>query len=165
MLNFQLPWHEIFAPTHSLIEIILRGTIMYFGIFILMRLILKRQTGGISIPDVLLVVLLADAAQNGMAGEYQSITEGLVLVATIIFWNLAIDWLGYHVPFIDRLIRPPPLLLIKDGRVLRRHLRQELVTMDELLSKLREEGVDGPAHVSEAYIEGDGNISVKKMET
>lgn len=165
MLNFQLPWHEIFAPTHSLIEIILRGTIMYFGIFILMRLILKRQTGGISIPDVLLVVLLADAAQNGMAGEYQSITEGLVLVATIIFWNLAIDWLGYHVPFIDRLIRPPPLLLIKDGRVLRRHLRQELVTMDELLSKLREEGVDGPSHVSEAYIEGDGNISVKKMET
>lgn len=165
MLYFQLPWHEIFAPTHSLIEIILRGTIMYFGIFILMRLILKRQTGGISIPDVLLVVLLADAAQNGMAGEYQSITEGLVLVATIIFWNLAIDWLGYHVPFIDRLIRPPPLLLIKDGRVLRRHLRQELVTMDELLSKLREEGVDGPAHVSEAYIEGDGNISVKKMET
>ncbi|MBJ7405687.1 MAG: DUF421 domain-containing protein [Bradyrhizobium sp.] len=160
-----MPWHEIFAPTHSLIEIILRGTIMYFGIFILMRLILKRQTGGISIPDVLLVVLLADAAQNGMAGEYQSITEGLVLVATIIFWNLAIDWLGYHVPFIDRLIRPPPLLLIKDGRVLRRHLRQELVTMDELLSKLREEGVDGPAHVSEAYIEGDGNISVKKMET
>lgn len=165
MLNFQLPWHEIFAPTHSLIEIILRGTIMYFGIFILMRLILKRQTGGISIPDVLLVVLLADAAQNGMAGEYQSITEGLVLVATIIFWNLAIDWLGYHVPFIDRLIRPAPLLLIKDGRVLRRHLRQELVTMDELLSKLREEGVDGPAHVGEAYIEGDGNISVKKMET
>ncbi|MDD1525729.1 DUF421 domain-containing protein [Bradyrhizobium sp. WBOS7] len=164
MLNFELPWHEIFAPTHSLLEMLVRGTIMYFGIFILMRLILKRQTGGISIPDVLLVVLLADAAQNGMAGEYRSITEGLVLVATIIFWNLAIDWLGYHVPFVERLVRPPPLLLIKNGKVLRRHLRQELVTMDELLSKLREEGVDSPADVIEAYIEGDGNISVKKKE-
>lgn len=137
---------------------------MYFGIFTLMRLILKRQTGGISIPDVLLVVLLADAAQNGMAGEYRSITEGLVLVATIIFWNLAIDWVGYHVPFVERLVQPPPLLLIKNGQVLRRHLRQELVTMDELLSKLREEGVDSPADVIEAYIEGDGNISVKKKE-
>jgi len=164
MLNFQLPWQEIFAPTHSLIEMIVRGTIMYFGIFTLMRLILKRQTGGISIPDVLLVVLLADAAQNGMAGEYRSITEGLVLVATIIFWNLAIDWVGYHVPFVERLVQPPPLLLIKNGQVLRRHLRQELVTMDELLSKLREEGVDSPADVIEAYIEGDGNISVKKKE-
>ncbi|RTE91374.1 DUF421 domain-containing protein [Bradyrhizobium sp. LVM 105] len=164
MLNFQLPWHEIFAPTHSLMEMLVRGTIMYFGIFILMRLILKRQTGGISIPDVLLVVLLADAAQNGMAGEYRSITEGLVLVATIVFWNFAIDWLGYRVPFVERLVRPPPLLLIKNGQVLRRHLRQELVTMDELLSKLREEGVESPADVIEAYIEGDGNISVKKKE-
>ncbi|WP_245481416.1 YetF domain-containing protein [Bradyrhizobium sp. LVM 105] len=145
-------------------EMLVRGTIMYFGIFILMRLILKRQTGGISIPDVLLVVLLADAAQNGMAGEYRSITEGLVLVATIVFWNFAIDWLGYRVPFVERLVRPPPLLLIKNGQVLRRHLRQELVTMDELLSKLREEGVESPADVIEAYIEGDGNISVKKKE-
>ena len=161
---FQLSWSEIFVPTHSIMEMIVRGTIMYLGIFTLMRFILKRQTGGLSIPDLLLVVLLADAAQNGMAGEYHSITEGIVLVATIIFWNLAIDWIGYHVPFVERLAHPAPLLLIKDGQVLRRHMRQELVTMDELMSKLREEGIASPADVIEAYIEGDGNISVKKKE-
>ena len=164
MLQFQLPWQEIFVPTHSVEEMILRGTLMYLGLFILMRFILKRQAGGLSIPDVLLVVILADAAQNGMAGEYRSITEGIVLITTIIFWNLAIDWLGYHVPFIERLARPAPLLLIKDGQVLRRHLRQELVTMDELLSKLREEGITSPSDVKKAYIEGDGNISVQRME-
>lgn len=164
MLQFQLSWNEIFVPTHSVMEMIVRGTIMYLGIFTLMRFILKRQTGGLSIPDLLLVVLLADAAQNGMAGEYHSITEGLVLVATIIFWNLAIDWVGYHVPFVERLARPPPLLLIKNGQVLRRHMRQELVTMDELMSKLREEGIADPSDVVEAYIEGDGNISVEKKK-
>lgn len=63
----QLSWSEIFVPTHSIVEMIVRGTIMYLGIFTLMRFILKRQTGGLSIPDLLLVVLLADAAQNGMA--------------------------------------------------------------------------------------------------
>lgn len=161
---FEISWSELFVPTHSVMEIIVRGTIMYLGIFTLMRFILKRQTGGLSIPDVLLVVLLADAAQNGMAGEYRSVTEGIVLVATIIFWNLAIDLVGYYVPFVERLARPAPLLLIKNGQVLRRHMRQELVTMDELMSKLREEGVASPADVAEAYIEGDGNISVKKKE-
>ncbi|MCA1376223.1 MULTISPECIES: DUF421 domain-containing protein [unclassified Bradyrhizobium] len=161
---FQLSWNEIFVPTHSIMEMVVRGTIMYLGVFTLMRFVLKRQTGGLSIPDLLLVVLLADAAQNGMAGEYHSITEGIVLVATIIFWNLAIDWIGYHVPFVERLAHPAPLLLIKDGQVLRRHMRQELVTMDELMSKLREEGIASPADVIEAYIEGDGNISVKKKE-
>jgi uncharacterized membrane protein YcaP (DUF421 family) len=59
----QLSWSEIFVPTHSIVEMIVRGTIMYLGIFTLMRFILKRQTGGLSIPDLLLVVLLADAAQ------------------------------------------------------------------------------------------------------
>jgi uncharacterized membrane protein YcaP (DUF421 family) len=155
-------WDEVFLPTHSVPEMVVRGTLMYLIIFVLLRFVPKRQSGGLSISDVLLVVLLADAAQNGMAGEYRSITEGVVLVATIIFWNFAIDWLEYHVPAMERLLRHPPLMLIKDGQVLRGHMRRELVTMDELMSKLREEGVTGPEDVAEAYIEPDGNISVKR---
>jgi uncharacterized membrane protein YcaP (DUF421 family) len=61
----------------------------------------------------------------------------------------------------ERLLRPAPLLLIERGQVLRRHLRQELVTMDELMSRLREEGVTNPNDVEQAYMEPDGTISVK----
>ncbi|WP_225709052.1 DUF421 domain-containing protein [Bradyrhizobium cenepequi] len=162
MFEFSKGWAEVFLPTQSVLEMFVRGTIMYLVIFVLMRFVLKRQAGGLNISDVLLVVLLADAAQNGMAGEYRSITEGVVLVSTIIFWNFMIDWLEYHVPAMRRLLRPAPLMLIKDGRILRGHMRQELVTMDELMSKLREEGVASPSEVAEAYIEPDGNISVRK---
>ena len=162
MIELSQALHDMLVPTHSIAEMVARGTIMYLVIFAMMRFILKRQSGGLSTPDVLLVVLLADAAQNGMANEYRSVTEGITLVGTIIFWNFAIDWLEYHFPAIERLLRPAPLLLIENGKVLRRNMRQELVTMDELLSKLREEGVDGPADVARAFMEPDGNISVKK---
>ena len=155
-------WHDMFVPTHSLLEIFVRGTIMYLAIFLLLRFLPKRQTGGLSTPDILLIVLLADAAQNGMANEYRSVTEGIALVCTIIFWNFAIDWLEFHVPALGKWLQPSPLLLIKDGQVLRKHLRQELITMDELMSHLREEGVSRPDEVEEAYVEPDGNISVKK---
>jgi uncharacterized membrane protein YcaP (DUF421 family) len=155
-------WLDIFVPTHTILEMFVRGSTMYLAIFVLLRFVLKRQTGGLSTPDILLVVLLADAAQNGMANEYRSVTEGIVVVCTIIFWNFVIDWLEFHVPALARILRPSPLLLIKDGRVLRRHLRQELITMDELLSHLREEGVSGPDEVEEAHVEPDGSISVKK---
>jgi uncharacterized membrane protein YcaP (DUF421 family) len=155
-------WLDIFVPTHTILEMFVRGSIMYLAIFVLLRFVLKRQTGGLSTPDILLVVLLADAAQNGMANEYRSVTEGIVVVCTIIIWNFVIDWLEFHVPALARILRPSPLLLIKDGRVLRRHLRQELITMDELLSHLREEGVSGPDEVEEAHVEPDGSISVKK---
>jgi uncharacterized membrane protein YcaP (DUF421 family) len=155
-------WHDMFVPTHSLLEIFVRGTIMYLAIFLLLRFLPKRQTGGLSTPDILLIVLLADAAQNGMANEYRSVTEGIALVCTIIFWNFAIDWLEFHVPALGKWLQPSPLLLIKDGQVLRKHLRQELITMDELMSHLREEGVSRPDEVAEAYVEPDGSISVKK---
>jgi uncharacterized membrane protein YcaP (DUF421 family) len=155
-------WHDMFVPTHPLLEIFVRGTIMYLAMFLLLRFLPKRQTGGLSTPDILLIVLLADAAQNGMANEYRSVTEGIALVCTIIFWNFAIDWLEFHVPALGKWLQPSPLLLIKDGQVLRKHLRQELITMDELMSHLREKGVSRPDEVAEAYVEPDGSISVKK---
>jgi uncharacterized membrane protein YcaP (DUF421 family) len=162
MFALNQAWQEVFVPTHSLLEMFVRGSIMYLVIFGLLRFVLKRQTGGLSTPDILLVVLLADAAQNGMANEYRSVTEGIMVVCTIIFWNFAIDWLEFHFPAMERLLRPAPLLLIKNGRVLRRHLRQELVTMDELMSRLRAEDVTDPREVEQAYMEPDGTITVKK---
>jgi len=61
--------------------------------------------------------------------EYGSVTKGIIVVGTIIFWNFAIDWLEFHFPAMERLLRPAPLLLIERGQVLRRHLREELITM------------------------------------
>jgi uncharacterized membrane protein YcaP (DUF421 family) len=74
-------------PSLHIAEIILRGTIVYLFLFVLLR-ILRRGAGAIGISDLLVVVLIADAAQNAMASEYKSITEGLILVTTIVFWGL-----------------------------------------------------------------------------
>jgi uncharacterized membrane protein YcaP (DUF421 family) len=155
-----LDWHSMFVPSVSIAEMVVRGTIMYLVLFALLRFVLKRQSGGLGITDVLVIVLIADAAQNGMASEYRSVTEGIVLVATIIFWSYALDWLGYHFPTFQRLLHPAPLLLVKDGQMLRRNMRQELVTPDELMTQLREEGIKDLCDVHRAFMEADGSISV-----
>jgi uncharacterized membrane protein YcaP (DUF421 family) len=157
---FGIDWQHFFLPSVALAELILRGSLIYLGIFALMRFVLKREAGTIGLPDLLMTVLIADAAQNAMAAEYHSITEGAVLIATIVFWNYALDWLGHRFPRVERLLHPPPLLLVRDGRVLRRNMRQELVTEEELMSHLRQHGIAELAQVKEAYMEGDGQISV-----
>lgn len=159
-----IDWESIFVPTLNVLEIFLRGTIVYLFLFFLMR-ILRRQAGAIGIPDLLLVVLIADAAQNAMSNEYKSITEGLILVGTIAFWDYFLDWLGYRFPKLHRLVRPAPLLLIKNGRVQRRNLRQEMITEEELMAELRQQGVDKVEEVDKSYLEGDGHISVIKKES
>jgi uncharacterized membrane protein YcaP (DUF421 family) len=153
-------WLKLFYPETSLLEIFLRGSVVYLSLFLMLRLVLKREAGTVGISDLLVVVLIADAAQNGMAGNYQSITDGLLLVATIIFWSYFLDWLAYYIPAIQWLIRPPALLLVKDGEMLRRNMRKEFITEDELTSMIREQGVDDLSKVAKAYIEGDGTISV-----
>lgn len=96
--------------------------------------------------------------------EYKTVTEGLTLVSTLAFWDYFLDWLSYRYPSMQRLLRPSPILLIKDGRFQRRNMRQEMITEEELMGKLREQGVEQLEDVRQSYMEDDGTISVIKKE-
>lgn len=158
-------WVEMFVPTRPLLETIVRGTCMYFGILLLLRLVLKRQSTSLNTADLLVVVILADASQNGLAGEYKSVTEGLLLVGTILLWDYGIDWLCFHSPKFRQWLHPPALLLIRDGVLQRRAMRKELVSIDELRTRLHEEGIEKFDEVKRAWIEGDGTISIVSKNT
>jgi uncharacterized membrane protein YcaP (DUF421 family) len=155
----RIDWASVFVPSLHIGEIIVRGTIVYLFLFVVLRL-LRRQAGALGIADLLVVVLIADAAQNAMAGEYRSITEGLVLVSTIVFWDFFLNWLDFKFPRFRHLLQPAPLLLIKDGQILWHNLRRQLITEHELMSKLREQGIESVNEVKKSYLEGGGNISV-----
>ena len=157
-----LDWGEIFGISVSPLELIIRGTAMYLFLFLLFRVVVRRRVGAIGMADILILVIIADAAQNAMSGEYKSVTEGAILVGTIMFWNVAIDWLNFRVPALRPWLEPPPMLLIQNGRILHRNLRHEYVTEDELKAKLREKGVKEYSEVAEAHMESDGNVSVIK---
>lgn len=157
-------WSEMIYPSGTILEVVIRGSVMYLSLFIFMRVILKRQSGSLGTTDLLLITLLADASQNGMAGEYRSLPEGIALVLTIIAWNLALNWLSFHSTIMRKLIEPRPLPLIHNGKMLRRNMRHELITVEELHGQLREEGIDDISKVALATIESDGQISVVKRD-
>ena len=161
---FSIDWQHVFEPTVPPLELVLRGTVIYLGIFFVIRFLLRRDAAALSLPDLLMVVLIADAAQNAMADNYESLTDGAVLVGTIIIWNYVLDRLAFHVPSFARFVHPPPLPLIRNGRMLRRNMREESISEEELMSQLRQAGVDDVAKVKVAHIEGDGRISVIKRE-
>lgn len=153
-------WEAIFVPNISVLELIIRGSLVYLALFSVLRFLPSRQLGTLGITDLLVVVLFAEAAQNAMASNYTSITEGAILVGTVIFWSYFLNWLGYKMPEFQRVLNPPPLLLVKNGRMIHRHLEQELITEDELMSKLRQQGIEFLADVKLAFMEADGSISI-----
>lgn len=158
---FQLDWQSMFVPQESILAVVIRGTIMYLGMFVLLR-IFRRQAGSLSIADLLLIVIIADAAQNGMAGEAKSVTEAMLLIGVIIGWDYLLDWLGFKSELFSRVLEPRPVVLVKNGRIMRRNLEREMITEDELLSQLRQQGIDEVSDVKECCLESNGEFSVVK---
>lgn len=157
-------WHALFVPDGSLLEIFIRGTIIYFVLLAALRVLIRRHIGSMSLMDLLVMVLIADAAQNAMAGDYTTITEGLALCGTLIGWNYFLDWASYQSPFISRLLEPPALIVVRDGKLLRRNMRREFLTEEELKSQLREQGIEDLSQVKRACIEPDGAISIARVK-
>ncbi len=154
-----IDWREMLVPSSSLLELIIRGSVMYLLILAGFRLF-RREAGSLSVSDLLVVVLIADAAQNGMAGEYRSLTEGIVIVATIFAWNYLLDWLSYRSRFVYWLLHPPSLPLVRSGQLQYQNLRSQMITREDLMEQLREQGIDDLQQVKKCFLEGDGRISV-----
>jgi uncharacterized membrane protein YcaP (DUF421 family) len=156
-------WHDLVIPTHGILEMFARGTIMYLALFAIFRFIVQRQRSAIGIPDVLVIVLIADASQNAFAKEYRSITEGLVVVLTIVFWDFLLDLLAYRVKFFAWLVRPAPMALVRKGQLIRRNMRKEMISIDELRGEARHQGIANLKEVREAHLEANGDISFIKQ--
>ncbi len=158
-----IDWENMIIPSVSLWEIIIRGTLTYWFCFLYIRFF-RRGAGQLGISDVLLITLISDAAQNSMSANYESVTEGCLLVGVLVFWDFALNWLGFRSVFFSKLSEPEPVLLIQNGVMLRQNMKKEMITSSELMGMLRQQGVDQVGDVKTCHIEGSGNISVVQTE-
>ncbi len=151
---------ELFGLSTPFFEIIVRGSVVYWFLFVIFRYVIRRDVGAVGIADVLIIVLVADASQNAMAGGYTSISDGLILIATLVGWNFLLDWLAYRFRRMRRFVEPASLLLVLNGRLLPKNMRKEFITEEELWSQLRQHGVQQLGEVKAVYLEPDGNFSI-----
>lgn len=151
---------ELLVFSISPLELIARGTMMYWFIFILLRVAGRRDLGSFGTADLIVIVLIADAASNAMQGDYKSVTDGFVLIGTLVFWSVVIDRIGYYSPRARQWLEPSVICLIRDGQIQRRGLRREYVTEEELMTELRSKGIEDVAEVRRCYMEQDGRVSV-----
>jgi uncharacterized membrane protein YcaP (DUF421 family) len=154
-----IDWQQIFMPSGSILEIMVRGTLIYLALFVTMRMLPRRTMGGMAPSDLLVIVLIADAVQNGMSNQYESVTEGLALAAVVFGWTVVIDYIDHRWPRLH-LAAAQKLPVVVNGRMLRANMERERITEEELMSQLRLHGQDSLAGVAHAYVEGDGHVSV-----
>lgn len=154
-----MDWEALFIPSQSLLEMFVRGTVVYLVLFLAFRFLPRRTIGAMGPSDLLVIVLIADAVQGGLAGDSHSVTEALVVAFTVFGWATLIDWLDFKLP--DwHIAEASPLLVISNGELVHKNLRKQNITEDEVMAQLRQHGQDSPKAVQKAYVEGDGHFSV-----
>jgi uncharacterized membrane protein YcaP (DUF421 family) len=156
---------DLFTVRVPIAELLIRGSAIFWFLFLIFRFVLRRDVGSVGLADILLLVLVADASQNAMAGGYTTIAEGFILIATIVGWNWLFDWLAYRSKTLRRFAQPPRLLLVRDGQPQQRAMARQFISLEELGAKLREQGVESLRDVKRAYLEGDGEVSVIRYKS
>lgn len=151
---------DIFLPEISILEKVLRSAVIYIFLLLAFRFAGKREVGQLTPFDLIVLLIISNVVQNAVIGDDTSLGGGLIGAVTILALNYAVVELTYWSKPMRRLLETQPSLLIFNGRILDENLRRERITLDDLLSALREHGLVEPASVRFAVLEENGKISV-----
>jgi uncharacterized membrane protein YcaP (DUF421 family) len=155
---------DLFFPELAILEIFLRGTVVYWAIFLFFRLGGRRNIGSLGFADIVVLLLVAEAVGDSLGGGDESITGGLGVAAVIVCWSFAIDRLCYFYPLASKVLEPSKLCLIENGKMDLKNMRAEYVTRAELMEQLRLQGVSSLEQISRAYLEKNGELSIIKRD-
>jgi uncharacterized membrane protein YcaP (DUF421 family) len=150
MFNLAIPAWNIVARTAAI----------YLAILIGLRLAGKREIGQLTVFDLVVLLLIANAVQNAMVGPDTSLVGGIIAAFVLLVLNAVLARLRLRWPRLRRLIEGSPTLLVAHGQVLADHLRREGLDQETLAAALREHGIADLQEVEMAVLEIDGSISV-----
>lgn len=152
------------APLHTLLDVALRTSVVYFFVLIGLRLTGKRTLGQMSVFDFVLLLIISNAVQNAMVGPDTSLAGGLVAAGVLMSWHWVINKVRLRDRRLAKLIAGEGYMLIYHGKILDEHCRRAGITRDDLLQALREHGVARVEDVLFAVLEPDGTISVVRND-
>jgi len=154
---------NMFVPEVPILEKILRPLIVYFFLLVAFRVVGKRELGQMTPFDLIVLLTISNVLQNAMIGPDNSLSGGLIGGMTLFCANGLIARLSLHYPGLRRLLEGEPTVLIEDGKILRRNLKREVMTMAELERAIRKHDLDPATDlplVKRALLEEDGTVTI-----
>jgi uncharacterized membrane protein YcaP (DUF421 family) len=141
-------------------ELILRTAIVYFFVFMLLRVIGKKHVGQMAPFDLVVLLIISESVQNAIIGDDKSLIGGLLASATIVIVSSFVGYAAWRSKKVAHVFEGRPRILVRNGRVLKHALAREQITHAELLEALRRQGCTSLTKVRYAVLENDGDVTV-----
>ncbi len=153
-------WQNLMHFEVAPLNLIVRATITYLAVLIMLRISGKRQIGQMGATEFVSILLISNAVQNAMNGGDNSLSGGLLLAGILITLSYSIAFLAYRSRTFSAVFEGTPRLIIHNGKVLHSALKKELLSSSELRVLIRKQGVHSFSEIKSAVLEADGTLSI-----
>jgi uncharacterized membrane protein YcaP (DUF421 family) len=140
-------------------DIALRALFLYAFVVFLMRIIGRRELSSLSAVDLVLLIVLGDAIQQGLTQDDYSVTGAVIAVSTIAAVQVASSYLSFRSRRARRIIEGEPVVIVQAGKLIERNLKRERLTEDEVAEEMRAQQIASVEDVEWAILESNGTIS------
>jgi uncharacterized membrane protein YcaP (DUF421 family) len=140
-------------------DIVIRATVIFLALYLLVRLMGKRELGQMTPFELIVLIVIGDLIQQGVTQNDFSLTGAIIAVSTIAALALAMSWLSYLSPWAERLLEGEPRVIVRDGEVVVTNLRRDRLTRSEIESEMRLAGIARMEDVAWGILETRGKIS------
>jgi uncharacterized membrane protein YcaP (DUF421 family) len=153
-----MTWHFL-VPEAAILQLVIRACAVYLFLCVALRLAGRREMGQLTTFDLILLLVLSNAVQNSINAGDNSLGGGLVSAFSLLVLNWVVGWAAYRWPWFERLIQGRPITIITEGKIHMRAMRRERISLEELRSALRKQGIDGVTQCRRAVLESDGTLT------
>jgi uncharacterized membrane protein YcaP (DUF421 family) len=143
-------------------DLFFRAVVIFAFVFVLMRVVGRRELSGLEPFDLILLVVIGDSVQQALTQDDYSVTGAIIVVGTIAGLSVLVSWIGFRVPRLRPVLEGEPIVLVEDGKPILRNLKRERIALEELLEEARSAQMESLDDVKWAVLETSGNISFIK---
>jgi uncharacterized membrane protein YcaP (DUF421 family) len=145
-------------------DLVVRAIVVFFFVFVLTRAIGRRELSQLAPFDLILLIILGDALQQGLTQDDYSVTGAVLIVGTFAVLQVTFSWVSFRFPAVRPILEGEPLIVVQDGKPIEKNLRRERLTLDELLEAARLHEIGSIDEVKWAVLERNGEISFIKKQ-
>ncbi|HEY1834912.1 MAG TPA: YetF domain-containing protein [Solirubrobacteraceae bacterium] len=140
-------------------DLVIRATVVFCFVFLLTRIVGRRELSQLEPFDVILLVVVGDLVQQGVTQSDYSVTGALTVIATIGVLSVLVSWLTYRFRWVRTVSEGEPVVLVQDGQPIERNMRRERITLQDIEEEARQKQITSIAELRWAILENDGRIS------
>jgi uncharacterized membrane protein YcaP (DUF421 family) len=143
-------------------DLAIRATFLFFFVFLLTRIIGRRELSSLEPFDLILLIVIGDAIQQGLTQDDYSVTGAFIVVGTIAALQVATSYVSFRIRRLRPALDGLPIVVVEDGKPIQKNLHRERITVDELAQEMRQQQIASLDEVQWAVLETSGAISFIK---